>query len=272
MDSASEFLFGTCVDSLKANIPYAHNVAFPPPQSSSAEAQTANIFLEAFNESMQIIAEREHLGHIWPLFEFFKDATEAPMKIVSAFLDPVIHAAVEKKKLAETEKSDVEADTLLDELLNSTSGMLPCVRSCGVLRAFVDPKILKDETCVSLCRSLQHTLMISRLNILLAGRDTTMHVMTMVVYLCVHPVFSDDCHLSAVQPVHVSRRLQPPPRRNPHARRGNPTPDLRRHQRHEVPPSGHKRCIPSSSPSAPLLIEMQSLCGCILLCESQYLA
>ncbi|KAJ7464337.1 cytochrome P450 monooxygenase pc-1 [Mycena latifolia] len=153
MDSATEFLFGTCVHSLKANIPYAHNVAFPPPQSRSADAQTANTFIEAFNEAIQVIAEREYIGHIWPLFEIFQDKSAAPMKIVSAFLDPIIHAAVEKKQLAEamaTEKSNVEADTLLDELLNSTS----------------DPKVLKDET----------------LNILLAGRDTTMHVMTMVIY------------------------------------------------------------------------------------------
>ncbi|KAJ7509584.1 cytochrome P450 monooxygenase pc-1 [Mycena galericulata] len=154
MDSATEFLFGSCVDSLKANIPYAHNVAFPPPQSRGAQAEAANKFIEAFNEAMQAIAEREHLGYIWPLYEIFHDTTKAPMEIVSAFLDPVIRAAVEKKRVAEalqTEKTgEVEAETLLDELLQSTS----------------DPKVLKDET----------------LNILLAGRDTTMHTMTMVIY------------------------------------------------------------------------------------------
>ncbi|KAJ7694542.1 cytochrome P450 [Mycena rosella] len=156
MDSATEFLFGLSVDSLKANIPYAHNVAFPPPQSSAAGAQTANTFIEAFNESMQIVAERAHLGHIWPLFEIFEDKSAAPMKVVSAFLDPIIAAAVERKRVAEavgTEKNDTEGKTLLDELLNSTSGK-------------PYPKVLKDET----------------LNILLAGRDTTMHAMTMVIY------------------------------------------------------------------------------------------
>lgn len=126
MDSASEFLFGTCVESLKANIPYAHNVAFPPPQSSSAQAQTANKFIEAFNEAMQVIAEREYVGAIWPLREMFRDKSAEPMKIVSAFLDPVISAAIEKKRLTEVitteRKSNIEADTLLDELLNSTSG------------------------------------------------------------------------------------------------------------------------------------------------------
>ncbi|KAJ6478100.1 cytochrome P450 [Mycena vitilis] len=162
MDSATEFLFGTCVDSLKANIPYAHNVAFPPPQSTSAHAQTANRFIEMFNDAMQVIAQREWIGAPWPLWEMFEDKTVAPMKVVSAFLDPIISAAIEKKRLAEglalaaETKGEVEAETLLDELLNSTS----------------DPKVLKDET----------------LNILLAGRDTTMHTTTMVIYfLSIHP-------------------------------------------------------------------------------------
>ncbi|KAF8217177.1 cytochrome P450 [Mycena galopus ATCC 62051] len=159
MDSATEFLFGTCVHSLKANIPYGHNVAFPPPQSSSAQAESANKFVKAFNDAMQVIAEREYIGAIWPLWEIARDKTAAPMKIVSAFLDPIIAAAINKKRLADgatEKKSEAEADTLIDELLNSTS----------------DPKVLKDET----------------LNILLAGRDTTMHVMSMVVYfLSIYP-------------------------------------------------------------------------------------
>ncbi|KAJ7200155.1 cytochrome P450 monooxygenase pc-1 [Mycena pura] len=151
MDSATEFLFGTCVNSLLANMPYAHNVAFPPLQSTSADA---NKFIEAFNESMLLVAEREQYGHIWPIWEIMGDKTKAPMKVVNAFLDPIIRAAVEKRKRKVKAVGDGEtpgeAETLLEELLNSTS----------------DPKVLKDET----------------LNILLAGRDTTMHVMTMVVY------------------------------------------------------------------------------------------
>ncbi|KAJ7103825.1 cytochrome P450 [Mycena epipterygia] len=178
MDSATEFLFGSCVDSLKANIPYAHNVRFPPPQSTSAGAQTANKFIEAFNESMQAIAEREHYGHVWPLYEIFHDTTKEPMKIVSAFLDPIIRAAVEKKRAAEAvvgEKADIEAETLLDELLNSTS----------------DPKVLKDET----------------LNILLAGRDTTMHVMTMVIYfLSMYPDVCSRLRDEVITHVGPSRR------------------------------------------------------------------
>ncbi|CAK5272720.1 unnamed protein product, partial [Mycena citricolor] len=156
MDSATEFLFGTCVNSLQADVPFAHNVgAFPRP---SEAAQVANTFLDAFAAAMHAISEREVLGNVWPLFEMWEDKTAAPMAVVSAFLDPIIEAAVERKRMKKQMRGAGEAvdgeqnedSTLLDELLVSTD----------------DPKVLKDET----------------LNILLAGRDTTMHVTTMVIY------------------------------------------------------------------------------------------
>ncbi|KAK7007236.1 cytochrome P450 [Favolaschia claudopus] len=100
---------------------------------------------------MQVIAEREYVGVIWPLWEMWGDKSRAPMEVVSRFLDPIIRAAIEKRGVGErlvgekgVGKGEVEAETLLDELLNSTSD--------------------------------------HRLNILLAGRDTTMHILTMVVY------------------------------------------------------------------------------------------
>jgi hypothetical protein len=61
----------------------------------------------------------------------FEVKTVKPMKVVSAFLDPVIHATVEKKRATGAasiqadgarEKHVQEGGTLLDELLNSTSG------------------------------------------------------------------------------------------------------------------------------------------------------
>ncbi|KAJ7164404.1 hypothetical protein C8R46DRAFT_901618, partial [Mycena filopes] len=156
MDSATEFLFGACIDSLKANIPYGHNVAFPPPQSASTEAQLANKFIEALNESMQVIAHRQYVGPIWPLGEMWYDRKKAPMKVVSAFLDPIISATIARKREAEAgltgeKKGEDEAATLLDELLNSTSGASCPVGFVSVradLVRFVDPKVLKDETSV----------------------------------------------------------------------------------------------------------------------------
>ncbi|KAF7313120.1 Cytochrome P450 [Mycena kentingensis (nom. inval.)] len=68
-----------------------------------------------------------------------------------------------------------EAKALLDELLDSTS----------------DPKILKDET----------------LNILLAGRDTTMHTLTMVIYfLSIYPAICTRLRAEVLAHVGTTRR------------------------------------------------------------------
>ncbi|KAJ7063970.1 cytochrome P450 [Mycena amicta] len=153
MDSATEMLFGTCVDSLKGSIPYAHNATANAVHMESRE----NTFVQAFNDAMEGIALRDQRGVLAPLSEIWRDCTREPMAIVSAFLDPIIEAAVERKRVADAMGGEKrEAQNLLDELLNATS----------------DSKILKDET----------------LNILLAGRDTTMHTLTMVIYfLSIYP-------------------------------------------------------------------------------------
>ncbi|KAJ7645438.1 cytochrome P450 [Mycena polygramma] len=164
MDSATEFLFGSCVNSLHASLPFPHNVAFTAPGSDSARAQIATAFSGAFNESMLHVCNRARVGWAWPFLELWSDKTVAPMKIVSGYIDPIIHEALEKKKLADSlraslEKTDdevTEGATLLDELLKVTS----------------DPKVLKDET----------------LNILLAGKDTTQWTTTAIMYfLAMYP-------------------------------------------------------------------------------------
>ncbi|KAJ7063921.1 cytochrome P450 monooxygenase pc-1 [Mycena amicta] len=153
MDSATETLFGTCVDSLKGSIPYAHNATANAVHADSRE----NTFVQAFNDAMEGVAVRDGRNFLWPLWEIWKEGTHDAMQVVNAFLDPIIEAAVERKRIADAMGGEKrEAQNLLDELLNSTS----------------DPKILKDET----------------LNILLAGRDTTMHTLTMIIYfLSIHP-------------------------------------------------------------------------------------
>ncbi|KAK7057643.1 cytochrome P450 [Favolaschia claudopus] len=153
MDSATEFLFGSSVDSLACTPPYPHNAsATLPLRHDSPRARAANAFTEAYSEAMHQIAFRQRVGPIWPLFEMFHDKTAKPMETVTAYIDPLIHAALEKKRLAE-EKGvhSAEDSCLLDELMKSSS----------------DPKLLKDEI----------------INILIAGRDTTMSVLTNLIYL-----------------------------------------------------------------------------------------
>ncbi|KAJ7115327.1 cytochrome P450 monooxygenase pc-1 [Mycena epipterygia] len=157
MDAAAEFLFGSCLDSLSSALPYPSNALSVPAIHNSPQAQEGNNFTAAFSEAMLQIIFRERVGWIWPLYEVFVDQTAKPMKVVTKYLDPIIHEALEKKKRGETRTSDdSENITLLDDLIEKTS----------------DPKLLKDEI----------------LNILIAGRETTMSVLTIIIYfLAMYP-------------------------------------------------------------------------------------
>ncbi|KAJ7435029.1 cytochrome P450 monooxygenase pc-1 [Mycena galericulata] len=173
MDSATSFLFGSCVDSLAAPLPYPHtsplSTQFPSSPALSASGllptvelspPAADVFTSAYATCITHVSSRLRFDWIWPLFEMRRDATKEPMQIVDAYLAPIMKKAVARKEAAAAvhendgrKRSKVKAEeveTLLDELLNLTS----------------DPKVLKDEM----------------LNILLAGRDTTMTVLTFVVY------------------------------------------------------------------------------------------
>lgn len=128
LDSATEFLFGSCVHSLHAGLPYPHNAVPPVSSSEIPKSNTANDFAGAFLQAQYIIAERERLGWVWPLFEFFEDRTRGPMKVVNAYLEPIIKEAIAKKAafaLEEKQAEDVSEDeTVLDHLVKLTSGEL----------------------------------------------------------------------------------------------------------------------------------------------------
>ena len=131
LDSATDILFGSCVHSLSAGLPYPHNVTTVLAEATSGCACSANDFAKAFLQSQELISERERLGWIWPLFEILKDKTAEPMKIVNAYLDPIIKDALEKKRLAaplldekQGEAKVGDDETLLDHLVNLTSGAL----------------------------------------------------------------------------------------------------------------------------------------------------
>ncbi|KAG6864002.1 hypothetical protein C0991_001164 [Blastosporella zonata] len=139
LDSASEFLFGHCVDSLAAGVPYPYNASYKPVESVTPQAARANQFAAAFSEAQEAISSRERFGWIWPLAEIFEDKTKKPMAIVRAYLDPIIQDAMAKKAAAHTSGSEEKAaeaahveegETLIDHLVNLSS----------------DPAILRDET------------------------------------------------------------------------------------------------------------------------------
>ncbi|KAI0772047.1 cytochrome P450 monooxygenase pc-3 [Trametes elegans] len=154
LDSATEFLFGTCVHSLHATLPYPHGLS---PYSQKGEDSPSERFAQAFNTVQRIVSERPRLGWTWPMKEVFKTSTDEYMDVVNAFIEPILREALRKKeerlqnKESLDDKESQDDETLLDQLVKQTS----------------DPAILHDET----------------LNILLAGRDTTAAALTFGVYL-----------------------------------------------------------------------------------------
>ncbi|RDX53659.1 cytochrome P450 monooxygenase pc-3 [Lentinus brumalis] len=160
LDSATEFLFGQCVHSLKTDLPYAYNdpVAALVVRTPSA----ADRFAEAFLKAQAALAMRLRMGWVWRFSELTKDASADAMKEVDAYLQPILEEAIRKnrsqigKSGAEKDQDAEDSETLLDHLVKLTD----------------DPVVLHDET----------------LNILIAGRDTTAATLTFAVYLlCMYP-------------------------------------------------------------------------------------
>ncbi|OSC98998.1 cytochrome P450 monooxygenase pc-3 [Trametes coccinea BRFM310] len=161
LDSATEFLFGKCVNSLESDLPYAHNDPIGP--KLVREPNVAERFAQAFSEAQQVIALRWQVGWIWHMQELLRDKAAEHMQVVDQFLQPILEEAIAKNRAAKSQGSISSVDhkpdeneTLLDHLVRFTS----------------DPAVLHDET----------------LNILIAGRDTTATTLTYAVYLmCLYP-------------------------------------------------------------------------------------
>ena len=127
LDSATEFLFGSCVDSLTAGLPYPHNVAPPPSFIDS------NAFAKALLEAQTVVAIRERAGPIWPLEEIWKDKTQKPMQVVDGYVEPIIQEALARMTPGKFDRKVAsehfeEGETLLDHLVQVTEG-----RRIGIL-------------------------------------------------------------------------------------------------------------------------------------------
>ncbi|KAJ7451311.1 cytochrome P450 [Mycena latifolia] len=102
LDSTTSFLFGSCVDSLAAPLPYPATVSVAVIHHISSR-----------------------FGWVWPLLELSGNTARVPMRVVDAYLAPIMRSG--------TAERETLLDELLDELLYLTS----------------DPKVLKDEMCVA---------------------------------------------------------------------------------------------------------------------------
>ncbi|KAG2055986.1 cytochrome P450 [Suillus hirtellus] len=157
LDSASEFLFGHCIDSLSVKLPFPGNT-LESTNTKHHPGDNAAAFTNAFSQAQHAISRRVIIGGAWPMTEILADSTAQHMKVVDKFLDPILEAALRRHSTAAKSDADETAEdqTFLDHLVKLTS----------------DFKVIKDET----------------LNILLAGRDTTASTLTSAIYLlAMHP-------------------------------------------------------------------------------------
>ncbi|KAF7305559.1 Cytochrome P450 [Mycena chlorophos] len=139
-----------------------------------ADGRAENSFLKGYTSALAAVGMRDSRRWLWPLWELRQDGTKEGMEAVRSFLSPIIAVAVERKR-ARAEAEKTEAQNLLDELVNSTE----------------DREVLMDEM----------------VNILLAGRDTTMHTLTMVIYfLSIYPSISQRLRTEILDQVGSTRR------------------------------------------------------------------
>jgi hypothetical protein len=78
------------------------------------------------------------------------------MGVIGKFVDPIISAALQKKREEKLSPDVEEEDTLLQHLVRQTSGMSPSSEPAHETNGATDHKFIKDET----------------INIMIAGRDT----------------------------------------------------------------------------------------------------
>ena len=122
-------LFGSCVDSLSAGLPYPESVTGQIPQTNPSD-----IFARAFTNAQRIIGSRAWIGPVWPLLELFGDKPLKDRDVIDAFIRPILTKALDKKKANEAAGVKInpvdQEDTLLMSLLSQTD----------------DFELLRDET------------------------------------------------------------------------------------------------------------------------------
>ena len=134
LDSATEFLFGHCVNILHTGLPYSPNLASSK-FAQRKDTDQASLFAQAFSNAQLTCAHRTRVGDLWPLFEMRKDLTKQDIKIVNAFIEPILQEAIAKRGTPQdlaARKEIGEGDTLLDHLITYTKGkFLSFARNSG---------------------------------------------------------------------------------------------------------------------------------------------
>jgi len=118
MDTATEFLFGQDVKSLSADLPYPSTC-----KKASPRTHPSDRFAFAFNRAQENALPRGFYGKLWRLVDFWEDVVARDRETAHEFIDPLIQAALEKKRAAKgVYEVNLEDSTLLDHLVHQTDG------------------------------------------------------------------------------------------------------------------------------------------------------
>ena len=118
MDTATEFLFGQDVKTLSGDLPYPSTC-----KRSSPRTHPSDRFALAFSRAQENTYPRGFYGKLWPLVDFWKDVVAEDKEITFEFINPLIQAALEKKKAAKgIYEVNRDHGTLLDHLVHQTDG------------------------------------------------------------------------------------------------------------------------------------------------------
>lgn len=121
LDSASEFLFGKCVNSLGAQLPFPESSNVGAENSLEVMAHPSNVFAHSFVTGQDLVCFRARLGSFWWLREFWKDAVDEHRQVINDFVDPIVRTALVKRdrEEAELEKAD---ESFLGHMIRHTKG------------------------------------------------------------------------------------------------------------------------------------------------------
>lgn len=156
LDSATEFLFGSNVGSLKAGLPYPPDASLSDEVKAAFYSNPSNKFVAAFGEGQSQSSLRTGLGYEWPLGEFWKDSIKEKREIIDEFIAPVLQDAIKSSRIKPKagSKAENEGQSLLDHLIGHTQGLSALLPPTLYIQltisdlAISDADILKDEVCL----------------------------------------------------------------------------------------------------------------------------
>ena len=118
LDTATEFLFGQDVKTLSADLPYPSTYRGP----NRRREHPSDRFALAIARVMEYTFPRVVYRKFWPLMDFWEDTVATQRGITHELIDPIIHAALERRKVAKELDEVQDEGTLLDHLVQQIDG------------------------------------------------------------------------------------------------------------------------------------------------------